>query len=459
VATPTSRTSGPLVGGLVVAVLGMIVWAARRRQPAPVEPSPPGGPSSASGEPANVTPNSQPPTPRTAARPGAQAIVVAAVTLGIAAAVTLTLRTAHADPWWLSLAITGGVALLASCVFVFPRLLEPSRTPQDLADVHGLTAKDRIQLADDRRRLQNDVRTVLVQAVVGGAFLVGVLFTWQQQQATNRDIAKQLDVTRQGQVGERFSRAVSQLGSNSIDVRLGGLYELEQLARQAPERRLVITEVVAAYIRQHARPPAVGIQPPPQDVAAAFTITGRRLVEAGDPPIDLRGVNLDRTALSGVALRNADLSGARFPSANLIRANLIDANLSSSNLTGATLSIADLKGANLSHADLRGADLNNADLRGAHLQATDLSHAQLADADLRGTHLLHTDLRRATLFGADLRGATLFGADLRGATLHGYASNPDQPTPADLHGAKADKFTRWPDRFDWRLAGVELTDY
>jgi hypothetical protein len=35
--------------------------------------------------------------------------------------------------------------------------------------------------------------------------LVGVLFTWQQQ-ATSRQVADQLTVTRQGQVGERFSR-------------------------------------------------------------------------------------------------------------------------------------------------------------------------------------------------------------------------------------------------------------
>jgi len=102
-----------------------------------------------------------------------------------------------------------------------------------------------------------------LQAVAGGAVLVGVLFTWQQQQtslqqqhATTRQIADQVALTRQGQVGERFSRAVGQLGNESVDVRLGGQYELEQLARQAPERRLVINEVVAAYIRQHARPPS-----------------------------------------------------------------------------------------------------------------------------------------------------------------------------------------------------------
>jgi hypothetical protein len=186
-----------------------------------------------------------------------RAFLGATVIICVAGAVALTLAVAHAGAWWLPLGIAGGVLLIAACVFVFPLGLAPSRAPEDLVAVPGLTAKDRIQFADDRRKLQNDVRTALLQAIVGAAVLVGVLFTWQQQQATSRQVADQLTVTRQGQVGERFSRAVGQLGSDSIDVRLGGLYELEQLARpqmKAPERRLAIIEIVAAYIRQHARP-------------------------------------------------------------------------------------------------------------------------------------------------------------------------------------------------------------
>jgi hypothetical protein len=95
---------------------------------------------------------------------------------------------------------------------------------------------------------------------VGGA---GRRPVHRQQQATSRQVGDQLTVTRQGQVGERFSRAVGQLGTDSIDVRLGGLYELEQLARQTPERRLVIIDVVAAFIHEHARPPATTTGPQP----------------------------------------------------------------------------------------------------------------------------------------------------------------------------------------------------
>jgi 4-amino-4-deoxy-L-arabinose transferase-like glycosyltransferase len=113
----------------------------------------------------------------------------AVVLLGGAGAVALTLRIADTGSWWLPLAIAGVVLLLVGCVFVLPPRLAPPHAPEELTGVEGLSAKDRIQFADDRRKLQNDVRTALLQAVVGGAVLVGVLFTWQQQQATSRQVA------------------------------------------------------------------------------------------------------------------------------------------------------------------------------------------------------------------------------------------------------------------------------
>jgi hypothetical protein len=318
-------------------------------------------------------------------------------------------------------AIASGTVLLAACVLVFPHLLAPSRTPKDLAG-EELSAKDRIQFEDDRRKLQNDVRTALLQAVVGGAVLVGVLFTWQQQQATSRQVADQLAVARQGQVGERFSRAVSQLGNGSIDVRLGGLYELEQLAHQTPECRPVIIELVAAFVREHARPPTNAIGPPPdalrsgeapappQDVAAALLILQRRPIDQYDPPVDLRRVKIGGFYLAAVEFRDMDLAGA------------------------------DLHGADLHFADLKETNLRGADLRNANLSLAILCGVNLIDADLRGTNLIQADLASGDLpFVGHVAGADLIGAKLAGA---------------DLRGAKADEETEWPDGFNWRSAGV-----
>ena len=126
----------------------------------------------------------------------------------------------------------------------------------------------------------------------------------------------------------------------------------------------------------------------------------------------------------GANLRGADLRGA-----NLRGADLLDANL-----WGADLRDADLRGADLRGANLLGANLLDANLRGANLRDADLWGADLRDADLRGANL-----RDANLLDADLRDANLLDANLR---------------DANLRGARVDRWTRWPDGFDPKQAGV-----
>jgi hypothetical protein len=55
------------------------------------------------------------------------------------------------------------------------------------------------------------------------AAIGALIFTGQNLRMTRDQIA----ITEQGQLTERFSRAVEQLGSrSSLDVRLGGIYSL-----------------------------------------------------------------------------------------------------------------------------------------------------------------------------------------------------------------------------------------
>jgi uncharacterized protein YjbI with pentapeptide repeats len=512
-----NRRVGPLLGGLLVGALGGVALILRRGRPLGGErprgeerpPSADPAPATkSSGQSQSTLSDTRPQAvPSATSRPPGIRISLLIASVGIAAMVVLAAvvvapMIARAGPWRLPLAIAGVIVLLASCLFILPALLAPSRGPDDLAGVPQLSAKDRIQLVDDRRKLQNEVRTALLQAVAGGAVLVGVLFTWQQQQATSRQIADQLSVTRQGQVGERFSRAVDQLGNASIDVRLGGLYELEQLARQAPERRLVIIEVVAAFVREHARPPAKTraqppareltalAQPPAQDVAAALTIIGRRSTEQGDPLVDLSRasfgrVNLARANLRRVALTDANLNGADLSGTNLVGGNLTDANLVGGNLADANLSGADLARADLDRADLHGADLRGANLRITNLRGADLEGANVARAQLVGTNMGGANLGTANLVNANLRGAFLSGASLvaadlqdanfreavlvgsylNGANLREASLNraflsganlaDADLRGADLRGAFANEDTEWPKGFDYRRAGVK----
>jgi len=83
-----------------------------------------------------------------------------------------------------------------------------------------------------------------------------------------------------------------------------------------------------------------------------------------------------------------------------------------------------------------------------------LKEAGLGGAHLQGADLFDADLEGARLGGAHLEGADLFGARLEGAHLfHAHLEGPPVGT-VHLEGARANERTVWPEKFDWRAAGV-----
>src|SRR5215208_32844 len=242
-----------------------------------------------------------------------------------------------------------------------------------------------------------------VGAVVG---LVGVLIgqVLQQRrhsqtlQETQRRHSEDLRQAEQGQITERFTRAIEQLGETNsngepkLELRLGGIYALERIAKDSPERDYsTVMEVLTAYVRQNSSTPSketnetTDLKEPRTDprkelradIKAVLVVVGRRqedrVPEEYQVRPDFRGINLSKTILGGADLREADLRGANLSRANLGRAHLGDADLRGAFLFGG--------------ADLRGADLSRADLRGAYLGGADLSGAYLGGADLRRTDL------------------------------------------------------------------------
>jgi hypothetical protein len=298
--------------------------------------------------------------------------------------------------------------VLLGVVLVGPRLLYPPLSDREL-DRQGVTGgKDRIELKREQGQLQNDARATLLQALAGGALLLGAYFTWRQVQ-TGR---QQVHLAEQGQITERFTRAIDQLGSAHLDVRLGGLYALERIARDSPDDRATIGEVLTAYLRGHAPwPPRLEDQPPIEaaietvaflrlrapDVQAALTVLGRG--HFADPDPDAPQFDLADTDLRRSYLSRADLRRARLYGADLRRARFDDTDLRGATLIRAYLQEAHLLGANLQDAVLHHADLRDADLTDANLAGADLRHA-----NLQGTKLDGVDLRGARLDGTGLPG-------------------------------------------------------
>ena len=78
---------------------------------------------------------------------------------------------------------------------------------------------------------------------VGGTVIVGVAGFWANVRNTNKTTA----LTLQGQVTDRYTKAVEQLGSKEIDVRIGGIYALERIARDSARDHPTVMEVLVAF--------------------------------------------------------------------------------------------------------------------------------------------------------------------------------------------------------------------
>jgi hypothetical protein len=97
------------------------------------------------------------------------------------------------------------------------------------------------------------VRTALLAVLAGGVALWGAIYT-----------ARTFGLNRQGQITDRFTHAIDQLGEDKVEIQLGGIFALERIARDSPPDRGPIVEVLTAYVREHAPWPPPTIDPPPE---------------------------------------------------------------------------------------------------------------------------------------------------------------------------------------------------
>jgi hypothetical protein len=73
-----------------------------------------------------------------------------------------------------------------------------------------------------------------------------------RQQATEQAEANRqtLELGRAAQLTERYAKAIEQLSMESSDSRLGALYSLERIARDSPEDRAAVIEVLDSFVQR-----------------------------------------------------------------------------------------------------------------------------------------------------------------------------------------------------------------
>jgi hypothetical protein len=145
-----------------------------------------------------------------------------------------------ANPLLITLVLVVVGLLVVLLIWKLPKL--------QVARSQGVSQKNRF----DR---ENEARRTLAQ-IIGGVFLLAGLYSSLQT----------FDLQREGQITDRFSRAIDQLGAIqpggaadadgkpkiNLEVRLGGIYALERIAHDSPKDQWSIMEVLTAYLRENS---------------------------------------------------------------------------------------------------------------------------------------------------------------------------------------------------------------
>jgi hypothetical protein len=202
-------------------------------------------------------------------------------------------------PWWVWALV--GPASLAGIILAVWKL--PS-----------LLYGDASRASDDARlQAASGFRTTVIAGLAGLAALGSLVMA-----------ARTYRLTQQGQITDRYTKAIEQLGSDKPEVRLGGIYALERIAKDSAPDGATIAEVLTAFIRGRApwpsaRPDQPGGDTPideipflryrAPDVQAALTVLGRQPSMSESRPLNLSDTDLRRADLSNTDLQGAMLRG------------------------------------------------------------------------------------------------------------------------------------------------------
>lgn len=298
----------------------------------------------------------------------------------------------------------GGLVLLAIVTAVFaPALLAAS----DLNEAIRVSGGD----VGQRRAAEEAIRSnrqAVLWAAGGMIAVLGLTFTWFR----DRNAREKLELDRDANFTTRYTEAVAQLGSDSIAIRLGGVYALERIAEDSRRDFGVILNVLAAFARLDGKTRNQLQSQRPEDVTATLLVVLRMLRRRNSERVDLSGVDLSRLDLDDIDFRDVVLVAARFADAHLSNVNFSGVDLTSARFAGSTLADVNFSGATLVDADFVNAKAPHGNFRGAHaitasFNRISASFADFTDADLRGANLEDGEFTGALFVGANLDGAAL----------------------------------------------------
>lgn len=260
------------------------------------------------------------------------------------------------------------IAFLLWVLWFFPIWqIQKLRKRLSEADQKKIKPVERLALEKDIFSSENSLRATVAQIFGGMFILITGITAYQTMLVTeqNTEVAqKNLFLLEQGNLTERFNKAAEMLGSEKIEIKLGGIYALERVSSQSVEYHWPAMEILTTYIRRHTKEPS----------STSLPILSSNMSYIPKPVITIRD---DIQASITVIGRRKWLNQESARTLDLHDSNLSGANLRGSNFRAANFTNTKLIGTILEYSDLSYADFNEADLFDAKFKCSDVKEAKM----------------------------------------------------------------------------------
>lgn len=289
---------------------------------------------------------------------------------------------------------------------------------------------------------KGEIQTVIsILLAIAGVFgLVFLLFRTIALTRSSNAAARQAALAERGHRTDRFIKAIDQLGAlkgdaPNIEVRLGGIYGLEQLARESDEHYTEIMKVLSAYVRSNSFDTAYEEDnghggknvkyKPMEDIQAILSVIGQRDRKDNEEVINLSGswlsgYNFSRGDYSRVNFSFAHCEDADFAFTDCIKAKFVRSHCQRTSFSSANLEKADFESANceratFSHANCKKACFLHSNCNDATFSAAICKSSLFTGAKCNTVNFQSADLKYAVFDGcqceyAFFRDANIFGA-------------------------------------------------
>lgn len=244
------------------------------------------------------------------------------------------------------------------------------------------------------------------------------------------------NLTRKGQLDNRFIEASKLLSSENNFENISGVYTLNRIAKEASSDKsqkgytYLIKEILFTFLRENSEPILkndilVKVQCKKKKFVFQqiinilfdkendfYMYSGRDLSSCSFSELSLDNFNFNGFVLVSSDFSNSNLEKATFDNSTLLGAILFSCYLKSASLKNVELDLANLELANLLKADVSNSNLCQANMNSTFLDSANLSNSNLIRADLRNALVRKANLSNTNFSFADLRGADFTNAIL-----------------------------------------------